>query len=112
MGDRGQATIETIGMLPVLAVAVLAIGQALAAGVAHELADHAAEAGAVALLEGGDAAGAVRDALPGWAEDRVSISVVGGHVVRVRLRPPGPIAAVADLLEASAQADAGSGTSS
>lgn len=105
-GDRGQATVELVGALPIVAGVVFAAGQLLAAGVASVLADHAAEAGAVALLEGGDPAAAARDALPGWAEGRVGV-VVAGRVVRVRLRPPAPAGAVARVLEQTAEADAG-----
>ena len=47
---RGQSTVEVVGMLPLLAIVAFAALQILAAGLAAELADHAAEAGAVAIL--------------------------------------------------------------
>src|SRR6185369_8607137 len=56
------------------------------------LADGAAEAGALALAEGGSATEAARQALPGWADDNVAVAVEGEEVsVRLRLdrRPPG-----------------------
>jgi hypothetical protein len=109
MTEHGQATVETVGMLPLLVVVALAAGQLLAAGAAAELADHAAEAGAVALLEGADARRAAAGALPGWARSRMTVRVAGS-VVLVRLRPPGPIRAVARMLEASGRADAGAAT--
>jgi hypothetical protein len=102
----GQATVETIAVLPVLAVAVFAAAQLLAAGIAKELADHAAEAGAVAILEGADPAAAARAALPGWSNGRVEIKVQGRRV-GVRLEPLSPLSAVGRLLTASADADAG-----
>ena len=107
MGERGQATVETVAMLPLLVVIALAVGQLLAAGAASELADHAAEAGAVAILEGGDPVRAARAALPGWAKDRVEVTVQG-PVVRVGLTPPAPVRRVAVLLAADAEARAGS----
>jgi hypothetical protein len=107
-GQRGQATVEALGALPIVLGVAFAAAQLLATGVASVLADHAAEAGAVALLEGGDAAVAARASLPGWAEDRVTVAV-RGRVVRVRLRPPAAAAAVGKALEQTAEADAGEG---
>jgi hypothetical protein len=104
MGERGQATVETVGLLPVIFVIVLGAAGLLAAGSARELADHAAEAGAVAMLEGSDPAGAARDALPGWAKDNVEVAIHGRRV-RVTVTPPAPV--VGDLLHATAEADAG-----
>jgi hypothetical protein len=103
--SRGQASVELVAALPALLLAALLALQLLAAGYALTLADGAAEAGALALASGGSAAGAARDALPGWAEDDVSVSVRGGRVV-VRLRPPSPLAAVAERLEVSSSASA------
>jgi hypothetical protein len=103
---RGQAAVEVVGMLPLLAVAGLAVLQLLAAGAAREYAGHAAEAGAVALADGRDARDAARSALPGWSRRRVEVHV-NGRQVRVRLRPPAVIAGVGELLAAEAMADAG-----
>lgn len=103
--SRGQASVELVAALPALLLAALLALQLLAAGYALTLADGAAEAGALALASGGSAARATRDALPGWAEDDVSVSVRGGTVV-VRLRPPSPLAAVAERLEVSSSASA------
>ncbi len=105
-GERGQASIELVMVAPLIVLAVLAAAQLLAAGAAGELADHAAEAAAVALLQDADPKAAARDAVPGWSRERMSVSV-DGRRVRVRLRPPSPIPALADLLEASRIADAG-----
>jgi hypothetical protein len=107
-GQRGQATVELVGVLPVLVAVMLGAAQLLAAGVARELADHAAEAGAVALLEGGDPAAAARDALPGWARDRVGVSVTGDRV-DVEVRPRIALPSLADELAGRATARAGEG---
>ena len=105
-GSRGQATVEVVASLPLCATVALAIGHVLAAGVAHELAGHAAEAGAIAAIRGADPAASVRASLPEWARDRVTVRVRGTEV-RVRLRPPAVVAEVADLLASTATSHAG-----
>lgn len=105
MAERGQATVELVAALPTLLLAALVALQLLAAGYAMTLADGAAEAGALALASGGSATDAARAALPGWAEDDVSVQVEGG-MVSVRLRPPSPFAAVAKRLAVSSSAAA------
>lgn len=105
MAERGQATVELVAALPALLLAAAVALQLLVAGYAMTLADGAAESGALALASGGSAAKAAREALPGWAKDDVSVAVEGG-TVSVRLRPPSPIAAVADHLAVSSSANA------
>ncbi len=105
MAERGQATVELVAALPALLLAGLVALQLLAAGYAMTLADGAAEAGALALASGGSAAEAARAALPGWAEDDVSVRVEGG-TVSVRLRPPSPIAGLSARLAVSSSAAA------
>lgn len=103
---RGQSTVEIVALLPLLALAGLAIMQLLAAGAAHELAGHAAEAGAVAIAEGRDPARAARESVPSWSRRRVSVHV-SGRRVSVRLRPPAIVDGLGDLLDARVEADAG-----
>jgi hypothetical protein len=103
---RGQATVELVGMLPLAALIALAIAQLLAAGAARELAGHAAEAGAAAILQGLDPRRAAREALPGWSGDRVEVRVTGRRV-RVRVRPLPIVPGLADELAATVTADAG-----
>jgi hypothetical protein len=105
MAERGQATVELVAALPALLLAGLVALQLLAAGYALTLADGAAEAGALALASGGSAAEAAKAALPGWAEDDVSVSVERDEV-SVRLRPPSPIPALAEHLTISSSASA------
>jgi hypothetical protein len=104
--ERGQASVEVVALLPLLVLVALTVLQLLAAGAAAELADHAAEAGAVAVLQQRDPTQAVRDALPGWSRDRVTVTV-RGRTVRVRVRPPAVTASLADRLATTAEADAG-----
>ena len=104
--EDGQASIEIAVLAPLLVVVVLAAAQLLAAGAAAALADHAAEAAAIALLQGADPTAAARAAVPGWSRRRIAVKVEGRRV-RVRLRPPAPISALGGLLQASREADAG-----
>jgi len=102
-GEEGQSTVELVAALPALLLAALLALQLLAAGYALTLADGAAEAGALALAAGRPAVVAARDALPGWAEDEVAVSVQGGRVT-VRLRPPSPLPAIGDRLTVTSSA--------
>jgi hypothetical protein len=104
-GEAGQASVELLAAVPALILAALISLQLLAAGYALTLADGAAEAGALALAQGGSAAEAARDALPGWADDNVSVAVEGDEVI-VRLRPPSPFGSIADHLAVTSMASA------
>jgi hypothetical protein len=103
--EDGQATVELVAALPALLLAALLALQLLAAGYTLTLADGAAEAGALALASGRPAVAAAREALPGWAEDRVDVSVSGGRVT-VRLPPPSPLPQIADRLAVTSSAAA------
>jgi Flp pilus assembly protein TadG len=103
--EAGQATVELVAAVPALLLAALISLQLLAAGYALTLADGAAEAGALALAEGGSAAEAARQALPGWADDDISVSIADG-AVSVRLRPPSPFGAIAERLAVTSTASA------
>jgi hypothetical protein len=101
---RGQATIETIALVPVLLAVGLGLMQLLAVGYASVLAGGAAEAGALALAGGRDPRAAAREALPGWSEMRAKVGVEGGRV-EIHLRPPSPLHALAERLEVTAAAE-------
>lgn len=101
--EGGQATVELIAALPAILLAGLIAAQLLLAGYAMALADGAAEAGALALAAGRPPAGAARDALPDWAEEKAEVSVREGGV-EVRLRPPSLLPAMADLLTTTGSA--------
>lgn len=105
-GQRGQASVELVALLPVLVVGALVAAQLLAAGRCRELAGHAATAGAMALLQDEDPAAAARHALPGWSRSRLDVAI-RGRVVRVVLRPPGLLPGVGRALRSRARADAG-----
>lgn len=101
--ERGQASVELLGALPVLLVLGLFLFQALAVGYAAVLAGHAAEAGALSHAGGGDAEDAARGALPGWSRAGTRVAVDGG-AVQVTLEPPSPIDALRERLEVSSRA--------
>jgi hypothetical protein len=100
---RGQSTVEVVGLLPLLLAVGVAVLTLLSAGRAHEAAGSAAEAGAVALLQGREPVAAARAALIGWPSARTRIRVAGRRVT-VRVTPSGPFGA---RLRASAVAAAG-----
>jgi hypothetical protein len=77
--------------------------QLLAVGYATVLAGNAAEAGALALARGSDPQAEARRALPGWSAARARIEVASGRV-RVHLRPPSPLHALARRLEVTGAA--------
>ncbi len=99
----GQATVELLAAIPLLLLAGSIALQLLVVGYTLTLADGAAEAGALALAAGHPARIAARESLPGWAVDRAAIEVRGGEV-RVRLRPPSPLPALADRLSVAGHA--------
>ena len=93
-------------MVAAIALAVLTI---LASHVAEEQAGEAAEAGALALLQGGvEPKEAAERALSGAARRRATITIAGRRVhVRVRPRVVLLIPGLADRLAGEARADAG-----
>ncbi|MGZ8622376.1 MAG: hypothetical protein ACXWW8_07310 [Solirubrobacterales bacterium] len=101
--SRGQASVELVAALPAVLLAGLLCLQLLAAGYTLTLADGAAEAGALAVAAGRPAAPAARDALPGWARDRVSVKA-GAEAVDVDLLPPAVVPGLDDRLVVSSTA--------
>lgn len=82
-GERGQASVELIGAIPALLVAVLIAAQLVAAGAALWSASLAARAGARASVVGRDAADAARRALPAPLREGAQVVEDGGVSVRV-----------------------------
>jgi hypothetical protein len=100
---EGQASVELVAALPALALATALALQLLLVGYSVTIADGAAEAGALAGAAGRDARVAAREALPGWARGRSSVSARDGSVT-VKIRPPAPLPALAKALAVSSEA--------
>jgi hypothetical protein len=101
--EAGQATVELVALLPVLLLIGLAAAAMLAGHGAREQAGHAAQAGAMAMLQGGDPRESARRALPAGVRRRAAIEIHGRRVT-VRVRPPLPLVARATTAEVSADA--------
>jgi pilus assembly protein CpaE len=101
--ETGQASVELLGVLPLLVALALAVFQLLSIGYSSVLAGNAAEAGALALAAGGDARAGVREALPGWSRARAEVRVTAGRV-GVRLRPPALLRELGERLTVDAEA--------
>ena len=104
--ESGQATVELVALLPLVLAVALTAATVLAGQAASEQAGQAAEAGAIALIQGNDARAAARSAIPDSTRGRTDIEVDGSRVT-VTLRPRLPLGFLATALEATATADAG-----
>ncbi len=102
--DAGQATVELVALLPLLLIVALAAAALLAGHGAREQAGTAAQAGAMAMLQGGDPRESARRALPTAVRGRTTIEIDGRRVT-VRVRPSLPL--VARAMTAAVTADAG-----
>jgi hypothetical protein len=104
--DAGQASIELIAFLPLVLLIALTVFSFAAAQAAEDEAGAAAEAGALAVLQGRDPREAARDALPESARGRARIDI-DGRSIHVRVRPSLPLRALADRLTGDEHAHAG-----
>ena len=83
--ERGQASIEVFGLLPLILLLALVGMTVVASYSAHEQAGEAAAAGALALLQGGaDPRAAALDALPKAARTRATITIKASKNVRFK----------------------------
>jgi hypothetical protein len=82
-GEEGSASIELIGVLPFLLLAILVAAQLALAGQALWSAGIAARAGARAQLVGGGAMAAARAALPPPLRDGAEVTAGSGVAVEV-----------------------------
>ena len=86
--DQGQASIELLGVLPLLGVVALAAWQLVVLGESWWLAGVAARAAGRAAVVGTDTRAAARAALPdGWG-GRVAVRVGDGSALVVRVSVP------------------------
>jgi hypothetical protein len=83
--ERGQATVELVALLPLMAVLAAALWQAAVAGQAVWLAGSAARAAARASAVGADAGAAARRVLPARLERGLVVRRAGGGDGGVRV---------------------------
>ena len=86
--QKGQASVELVGVLPALVVAALVAWQLALAGHAAWLCAQASRVGARAALVGREAEPAVRSALPAHLERGLQVEQLEPGRVRVEVRVP------------------------
>jgi len=101
--QRGQASVETAVVLPVLLVLALACWQALLVGWTAVSAEHAVRAGARAVLVGDDPRPAAVAALPGSMRQGLVVDRDDGRV-RVQVAVPAIVPGFSLTLTAEAAA--------
>lgn len=99
----GQSTVELVGMAPLLLFFGLIAFQLLLAGYAAVMVNNAAEAAALATVNGQSAKDAAGDAVPAWPKDAVKLKQKGERVT-VELRPPSPFKFLRNKLSVDATA--------
>jgi hypothetical protein len=102
-GDRGQASVELVAAAATLALAALVAFQLLAAGYGAVMADHAAEAAAIAIVNGRIPEQAARDAVPGWPRRLLDVRRRRGRVA-VTLVAPSPLSILGERLSFTSHA--------
>jgi hypothetical protein len=86
--QEGQASVELVALLPLLALVAFALWQAVVTGQALWLAGTAARAAARAEALGADPAAAARAVLPPRLEDGLRVRAADDGAIRVTLRIP------------------------
>jgi hypothetical protein len=89
--QSGQATVEFVALLPLVAVVGFALWQAMVAGQAAWLAGSSARAAARAGAVGGDPRAAAAGVLPRSLRHGLKVDERGGGTVRVRIGVPSVI---------------------
>jgi hypothetical protein len=91
--ESGQASVELVALLPLVAVIGFALWQAVVAGQAAWLAGSSARAAARASAVGGDARAAAAELLPGSLRRGLRVETSSGGTVRVRIGVPSVVGA-------------------
>ena len=99
--ERAQASVELVVLLPLLAVLAAAAWQGVLVGWTALSAEHAARAGARAMLGGEPAAAAVAHALPASMRDDVRVERGGGRL-HVHVTVPAALPWFSATVDASA----------
>jgi hypothetical protein len=95
--------VELAGGIAALLLLALVGFQLLSVGYGAVMADHAAEAGALALAVGNDPERAARDAVPGWPKHALRVRSALDRV-RVTLLPPTPLSFLRGRLAVTGEA--------
>ena len=88
--ERGSASLEFLGILPLLGVAFLAALQLSFAYAAANSTSAAARAAARATSQGASPAAAAAAAVPGWLQDDITVVGPSPSDARVSVRTQGP----------------------
>lgn len=91
---HGQASVELVSLVPLIALALAALAQVVALGHTAWAASQAASAAARAAAVEGDVRAAARGALPRHLERGLRVVAHDGGEVEVRLRAPALIPAI------------------
>jgi hypothetical protein len=91
--EKGQASVELVALLPLIAVVALVCWQAVLVGQAIWLSASAARRAARATAIGADPAAAARSALPPGLERGMSVRSASQGRVRVTVRVPSAVGA-------------------
>jgi hypothetical protein len=91
--ESGQASVELVALLPIVAVIGFVLWQAVVAGQAAWLAGSSARAAARASAVGGDARAAAAAVLPGTLRRGLRVDRPSTGTVRVRVRVPSVVGA-------------------
>jgi pilus assembly protein CpaE len=86
--ESGQASLELVGLFPLLLLLIVFAWQAILTGISAHMASNSAEEGARAAAVGGDVEDAARAAVPAWLADDLDVQRQGTTSVRVTIRPP------------------------
>ena len=86
--QRGQASVELVGTLPVVLLVGLVVWQLTLAGHGAWMCANAARVGARAQAVGADPEAAVRSALPAYLERGLRVEATRARGVRVRVAVP------------------------
>jgi pilus assembly protein CpaE len=88
VAELGQASLELVGLFPLVLLFIVFAWQAVLTGVSAHMASNSAAEGARAAAVGGDVDRAARAAVPAWLADNISVRQEGDTSVRVVIRPP------------------------
>jgi pilus assembly protein CpaE len=102
--ERGQASVELLGVLPAVLLAALASWQIVLAGHTAWLAGNAARVAARAAVVGRDPGAAARSALPAHLRRGLIVRTRGDGQVDVRVRVPIVVTSAASPLRVRALA--------